>query len=603
MTVKLSDYVFRFLADLGVRHVFMLPGGGAMHLVDSAGRCEGLECICNLHEQACAIAAESYARVTNNLGVLLVTTGPGGTNAVTGVAAAWLESTPCLVVSGQVKRSDMKGTTGLRQLGPQELDIVSIVKSITKFAVTVMDPQTIRFHLEKAVSIARSDRKGPVWIDIPLDVQAAQIEPAELPGFGDAGAPAAASIPPDLAKNVGRTIELLNDSERPILLVGNGIRLAAGVEALKDLVRILRIPVLSTWMGADLLSDAHPLFIGKPGMVASRGANFAVQNADFLLSIGARLDFSVTGFDQANFSRSSRKVVVDIDAAEIGKLRMNIDLALCVDAAVFMQEMLRQGKTLREKDRRSWLSRCKDWNLRYPVVLPEYRRQRQFVNTYLLGSILAEEASPSDLIIPGSSGAAIDTFWISFGVKENQRLFSTGGLGAMGFGIPASIGGCIAGGRRRTITVEGDGSFQMNIQELEIIARLRLPIKFFVINNQGYASIRAMQRTHFKGHLVGCDATSGMTLPDVVKQGHSYGIESIRISDSEGLRERIREILNSPGPSICEVMADPEQSVAPRVSSAVRPDGTMISKPLEDMWPFLDREEFLSNMLIPPLPE
>lgn len=602
--MKLSDYVFQYISSLGVQHVFMLPGGGAMHLVDSLGSCAGLHYIPVLHEQAAAIAAEAYARVTNNLGVALVTTGPGGTNAITGVAGAWLESTPCLVLSGQVKRADLKGSSGIRQRGPQELDIVEIVKSITKYAITVMDPETIRYHLEKAVYLAKSGRPGPVWLDIPLDVQAAQINPNEQKGFA-ANDESFASMPPSLlhSNEVGKIYQLLNEAERPVLLVGNGVRLAGAKEALRQLVETLNIPVLCTWAGSDMLADSHPLCFGKPGTVAPRGSNYTIQNADLVLAIGARMDVAVIGFDEAQFARAAKKIVVDVDLAEIKKFRMNVAVPVHADAGVFIGEMLRQKHRYRPRNISNWLDRCREWKEKYPVILPEYWKYEKYVNTYALGATLAGELTGEDLIIPGSSGVCIDTFWLSFEMKEGMRSFSTGGLGAMGFGIPAAMGGCIASGGKRTVCVDGDGGFQLNIQELETVKRMNLPIKYFVINNSGYASIRGMQRNHFKGRLVACDATSGLTLPNVLKQAEAYGIPAVRLEKQEDLVVKVREILAMPGPVVCEVMVDPDQTVGPRVSSVVKPDGQIVSRPLEDLWPFLNREEFYSNMIVPPLPE
>ena len=597
--MKLSDYVIRFIADLGVRHVFMLPGGGAMHLNDSLGSCPDVEAVCNLHEQASAIAAEAYARVAGTIGVALVTTGPGGTNALTGVAGAWLESTPCLIISGQVKRSDMKGDLGIRQLGLQELDIVSVVKTITKYAVTVTDPSSIRYHLEQALYLARSGRPGPVWIDIPLDVQAVQIDPATLPRF----VPPPSAQPGDdqvLCSRASETIGMLNDSQRPVLLAGNGIHVAGAEDDFLHLVDLLGIPVLTTWAGTDLLWDDHPLFFGKPGLLAPRGANFILQNSDCLLSIGARLDFAITGFDQSQFARRARKIVVDVDDAETRKFKIKIDMPVCADARSFIRMILERRESVKALDRSDWLSRCREWKTKYPVVLPEYREQSNYVNSYVFALVLSEELTDDELIVPGSSGGGVDTFWISFKAKRHQRLFSTGALGAMGFGIPAGIGGCLASGRKRTICVDGDGGFQLNIQDLETVARLKLPIKFFVLNNQGYASIRASQMNHF-GRLSGADSTSGLTLPDIVKVASAYGIASMRISNQRDLRREIRQVLDSPGPVVCDVMVAPDQPIAPRVSSAMRKDGTMVSRPLEDLWPFLERQEFLSNMIIPPL--
>ncbi len=603
--IKLSDYVMQFIADQGVKHVFMVPGGGAMHLNDSLGKQKDIEYVCNLHEQAAAIAAESYGRYTNNLGVVLVTTGPGGTNALTGVAGAWLASTPCLIISGQVKRADMKGTLGVRQLGQQELDIVSIVKTITKYAAVVIDPTMIRYHLEKAVFFARTGRKGPVWIDIPLDVQATQVDPDLLSGFDPAKEGLLSKSSTKLADKVSQLIALLNDAERPVLLLGHGIHYAGAEKVVLSLIKSLGCPVLTTWAGADLIPDSHPLLFGRPGLLSSRGANFTVQNSDLLITIGVRLDFDVTGFNQANFARAAKKAIVDIDVKEINKLRgkMSVDIPLEADASEFIREVLNQKNTIKNRDRGLWLNRCNNWKQKYPIILPEYWENNNLINIYVFTSILSDELKQSDLIIPGSSGAAIDAFWQTLKIKEGQRAFSTGGLGAMGFGIPASIGGCMASGGKRTVTVDGDGGFYMNVQELGMVAQRGLPIKYFILNNDGYASIRAMQRNHFKGRLVACDQSSGLFLPDALRVAESYGIRAVRVSKQSDLRRVINDVLSKPGPAICDVMLDPDQSIGPKASSAVRPDGSMVSKPLEDLAPFLDREEFYSTMIIPPLSE
>jgi acetolactate synthase-1/2/3 large subunit len=580
----------------------MLPGGGAMHLVDSLGRCRDLEFVSMLHEQSAAIAAEAYGRYTNNLGVAMVTTGPGGTNAVTGVAGAWLASTPCLFISGQVKRADLKGDSGVRQIGPQELDIVAIVKPITKYAIMVTDPSTIRYHLEKAAILARTGRKGPVWIDIPLDVQAALIEPDSLPGFNAAAEQAALPGKAALSEIVAAALRIFNKSERPVLLLGNGVHYAGAERDVLRLANLLNIPVLTTWIAADLLPDSHPLFLGRPGTVASRYANFTVQNSDCLIAIGARLDFDVTGFNQRMFARAAAKIVVDIDECELRKFngKMTIDLPVAADAGDFIRELLRQAEGIAPVDRSAWRARCVAWKQRYPVVLREYWETPHLINMYVFTTLLCEELPEDAVIIPGSSGAAIDAFWQTFGAKSGQRAFSTGGLGAMGFGIPAAIGGCIASGKKRTITVDGDGGFIMNVQELAVVAARRLPIKFFVMNNGGYASIRAMQRNHFKSNFVASGPGSGLFLPETVRIAASYGIPSTKFTDQATLRERIREVLAADGPMIAEVMLDPEQTLGPRASSAVRPDGSMVSKPLEDLAPFLDRAEFAANMIIPP---
>jgi acetolactate synthase-1/2/3 large subunit len=596
--MKLSDYVMEFVADQGVKHVFMLPGGGAMHLNDSLGRCKRLQYVCNLHEQACAIAAEAYAKVSGRLGVTMVTTGPGGTNAVTGVAGAWLDSMPCLFLSGQVKRADLK-RGGLRQLGSQEIDIVSIVQSITKYAVTVVQPETIRYHLEQALHLATSGRPGPVWLDIPLDVQAAQIDPAQLAGFTPAQQEQPAT---DISAATNKLLGFLKAAKRPVILAGNGIHIADAVPEFTRMIERLKAPVLTTWLAMDLIGDADPLFAGRPGSIAPRGANFALQNSDLLLVLGARLDMGLTGYAHDKLAREATKVMVDIDEAEIGKMKTPILLPIIADAGVFLREFNRQLAHAELPSYLPWVQRCQDWRQRYRVVQPEHRARQDRVSLYHFSEVLSEELSSADLVASGSSGSAVELILLAFKVKSGQRIFHTRGLGAMGFGLPASLGACLAGERRRTICIDGDGSFQMNIQELETVRRLQLPIKFFVVNNEGYASIRTSQQNYFQ-HLVAADATSGLTLPDMKKVAEAYGVRSVCIASPRDLREQIRAVLETPGPVVCEVLAPLEEQRAPRLSSMQRSDGTMVSKPLEDLWPFLDREEFRSNMLIPPLDE
>ena len=597
MEIKLSDYVFRRIAEEGVRHVFMVPGGGAMHLNDSLGR-SGLAYVCNLHEQASAIAAENYAKATGGLGVALVTCGPGGTNALTGVAGAWLDSTPCLFLSGQVKRADLASSRGVRSFGVQELDIVSMVRPITKYAATVTEPATIREHLDRALYEARSGRPGPVWLDIPLDVQAASVAPETQSKFETPATGAA----PDLELLVRQTIRILNESERPVILAGNGIRLAHAEDVFDEVATLLDVPLLTTWLAIDFLPDADPRFIGRPGAVAPRGPNFALQNADFLLSVGARLDLILTGYAHERFARAARKVVVDVDPAELRKMGFPVDVPVAADAGDFLRELLRQKAALRTRDRSAWWSRCRDWRRRYPVVLPEHLDRTGPVSVYALSDALSDLLDEGDVIVSGSSGAGIETFLLALRVKARQRVFHTTALGAMGYGIPAAIGACLGSGSRRTVVVDGDGGFQLNIQELETVARLKLPITFFVLDNNGYASIRASQQNHF-GRLTGADATSGLTLPDVEAVARAYGLATARIDDQADLRRALVEILGKCGPLVCRVRVLPDEDRTPRIASKLRPDGSMVSTPLEDLYPYLSREEFRSNMIVPTLDE
>jgi acetolactate synthase-1/2/3 large subunit len=599
-TVKLSDYVARFLVRRGVKHVFMLVGGAAMHLNDSIGACEQLVYVCNLHEQACAIAAEAYAKYDNRLGVAVVTAGPGGTNAITGVAGAWLDSTPVLVLSGQVKRADLKGDSGVRNMGPQELDLPTIVSSITKYAVTVKDPATIRYHLEKAVHLATSGRPGPVWLEIPLDVQAAQVDPQALAGYEPREVVGVARGG-ELRDYVRRTLDLLAAAERPFLLFGNGVRLAGATAEMRRLVDTMPAPFGLTWPALDLVPDDHPGLVGRPGPIAPRAPNFALQNADFLLSVGARLDLVCTAFAPERLARGAGKVMVDVDAAELAKLQPHLEFGVCADAGEFLRETLRQLARRSMPSVDAWIARCADWKTAYPLVAEDLPNSGP-VSMYSFTRSLCEALPEGALVVPASSGNSVEMFLLAYMAKADQRVFLTTGLGAMGFGLPAGIGACLAHGGRPTVCVEGDGGFQMNSHELEVVARLRLPLKVFVIDNGGYGSIVAAQSAYFD-RLVGSTPDSGLTLPGTLALAAAYGLQTDSIADQRDVADGIRRVLGSPGPCVCRVAALPDEARQPRVASYQRPDGSMASRPLEDMHPFLPRDEFLANMIVPPVPE
>lgn len=596
--MKLSDYVASFVVRQRVKHVFMLAGGGAMHLNDSFGHADGLEYVCVLHEQAAAVAAEAYARVSQNLGVALVTTGPGGSNAVTGVIAAWLDSTPCLFFSGQVKCQDSARDTPLRQLGVQELDIVSIVTPVTKYAFTVSDPLSIRYHLEKAAHLARSGRPGPVWLDIPLDVQAADIVPEQLSGFiPEPVSPAGGS----LQQVAGQVLQILDCAERPVILVGNGVRLAGAERAFVELAETMGVPVLTTRLGVDLMPYSHPLHAGMPGMIASRSANFTLQNSDCLLVLGARLDMALIAYAPERLARGAYKIMVNIDQAEIDKLGSAINLGISAHVGEFIRALRNAGdESLARLARPEWLARCRAWKQRYPFVLPPHRTS-EAVSVYGFSDALADLLMGNDVVLPGSSGVACEIFLNAFRAKAGQRIFHNKGTGAMGFGQPAALGACLASGRRRTVCIDGDGGFHMNAQELETVRRLNLPIKFFVIDNAGYASIRASQVNYFQ-RMTGADQSSQMSLPSILKVASAYGVEVVDMVDPVTMRETIARVLASPGPVVCRVQAIPDEPREPRVTSFRKPDGAMDSMPLEDMWPLLPRDEFMDNMIVEPLP-
>ncbi len=596
--MKLSDYVLQRIAEQGVKHIFLVPGGGAMHLNDSLGRRTDIAYVANLHEQAAAIAAEAYARVTGNLGVCMVTTGPGGTNAITGLIGAWLDSTPCLFISGQVKCADLKTGTQLRQLGFQEIDIVTIVQSVTKYAVTITDPNSIARHLDKAFYLAKSGRPGPVWIDIPLDVQAAMIDPSTLQRYKPEQPTATKT---DLHELARKTLQLLSQSERPILMAGNGIRTAKAIEQFQRLIDVLQIPVQTTWLGLDFITDDDPLFAGRPGVIAPRGANFALQNSDFFLSIGTRIDMFLSGYAHQNFARAARKVICDIDEAEIKKLKMNIEIPVVADVRDFIQALLDVAPEFKKSDCKEWFNRIAQWKSRYPLTAPVDSKNQQKISAYTFSSMLSDEIPEDALIVPGSSGFACEIFLLMLKIKKGQRCFHNHATGAMGFALPATIGACFAANKKTVISVDGDGGFQLNIQELATIATHHLPIKFFIINNNGYASIRASQNGYFAGNKVACDTDSGLKLPDVLRIAEAYGIRSEKIDQSGDVRAQIRRILASKDPVVCEVEVIPDEPRVPRLSSTHRKDGLLVSKPLEDLFPFLDRDEFADNMLIPML--
>lgn len=598
--IKLSDYVIRFLCEAGVHRIFMLTGGGCMHLVDSVGRQPGLEYVCCLHEQAVAFAAQAHAEFTGTLSAALVTTGPGGTNSITGLAAAWIDSTPTIFLSGQVKRADRLTSRGVRSMGPQEVDIVPVVKPMTKFAKTLLEPNDVRYELELALHLANSGRRGPVWLDIPLDVQSQMVDEKKLRELS----PEPPCKREDLKDNVSAAIALLKRAQRPVLFIGNGARKAHEQGLVQELADRLKIPVLLTWKSMDMLPEDYPWFSGRPGSVASRAANFTQQNADYILVIGARLDMPQVAFSHSNFARAAKKVLVDVDPLEVAKFEMAIDVPLVADAAEFISEFLKQLRDACLPEVNAWVHKTKEWDRKYPVILPEYWQQNSdFVNLYVLVDVLSDLCTPEDVLAPGSSGACSDVFLQCFRLKQGQRVVNSPSLGAMGTGLPGSIGTCLASGRRRTICVNGDGGFQLNIQELETVRRLDLPIKYFILCNGTYASIMATQRNYFQGRMVGSDPSSHLTLPNVLKVAEAYGIQGYRIDDHTHIRDRVQAVLDLAGPVVCAVNVSSDQVTAPRATSSVRPDGTIVSLPMEDMAPRLSRDTFLSEMLIPPLPE
>ncbi|MCM1217597.1 MAG: thiamine pyrophosphate-binding protein [Lachnospiraceae bacterium] len=583
--IKLSDYVFQFLEEKGIKQAFMLPGGGAMHLVDSIGK-SGISYVCCLHEQAASIAAEAYGQHTNTPGLVLVTSGPGATNAITGVTAGYIDSTPMIIISGQAKRSDLVGDTGVRQIGSQEVQIVPMVQPITKYAVQVLEPSKIKYYLEKAYHEATSGRPGPVWLAIPLDVQAYMLDEQTLEGYIPEGKGEAAAI----ADAVSETIELLKTAKKPLLLAGNGIKLAGAEDLLYRVMEKLQIPVQTTWKSIDLLGEEDPLYVGHPGIMGDRGANLILQDADLLLSVGCRLDTSITAFNDRNFAKSAKKIIVDIDAKEIARMDMDKAVALPCDAGDFLTALLQKIEelsfTVEREERTSWLSYCREIRKKYPVIVQAHKDAEGYVSAYHFIDELCRLLRDDDVIVPESSGGAGEITYQAFRLKKGQKMKNAAGLGSMGFGLPYAIGSCIANQGRRTILINGDGAFQLNIQELETLYRLKLPVKMFIWNNDGYASIRSMQRNHFNGHYVAGDRSSGLTMPAISKVAQAYGFKTYCIHDNRELDEMLPELMKDDMPLLCELMVLPEETVSPRVQAIVGENGKMTSGLLEKMWPY-----------------
>lgn len=602
--MKLSDYLVHSLENLGVKHVFLISGGGNIHLIDSIGKSTKIHYICNHHEQASATAAESYARVTGNMGVCLVTTGPGSTNAITGVLGAWQDSIPILVISGQVKRELLSWKTdkNLRQYGDQEVNIIEIVKSITKYAVTVMDSSSIRYHFEKAVHLAKSGRPGPVWLDIPLDIQGSSVDTSSLRGFDPKELTSSYETNKQKIKEIVKeVVQKLEKAERPVLYAGNGIRLSGATEEFLELIDIVKIPVLLSYAGYDLLPDAHPCYFGRAHAFGQRAANFILQNSDFLLSIGARLDIRTIGFTYKAFARAAYKVIVDIDRAELAKPILSPDLPVNCDAKEFIIEMISQ---LRQKPFKKnisdWLNYGRRLNKKYPVVLPQFWKEKEYVNSYCFIETIGKYLKENEIIVLSDGVGPLNCMYQAFTVKKRQRIILNNGCAQMGYGLPAAIGAAFAtGAQKRIVCFEGDGSLQLNIHELQVMKHHNLPIKLFIYENDGYQSIKNTQKNLFEGRLVAVNAKSGVSCPDLVKVAHAYGFGVVEIHTHQDMERKIKKVLSSRGPMVCVIHAARDLMVTPKLMARKLPNGQFASPPLEDMGPFLPRDEFEGNMIIP----
>jgi acetolactate synthase I/II/III large subunit len=611
--VRLSDYVASLLVAHGVKHVFMLTGGGAMHLNDALGRADGLEYICCHHEQALSMAAESYTRLSGRIAALNVTTGPGGINALNGVHGAYTDSIAMIILSGQVKRETLRANApvALRQLGDQEADIVAMVKPITKFAAIVENPQDIRYLLEKALTLATTGRPGPVWIDIPIDIQAALIDPETLRGFDPLveGFGQHFALPAEYGWLTGdrlrdaarKVVAALRSAERPVILPGTGVRISGAHADFLKLVEKLGIPVAPGWNAQDVIDDANPCYVGRPGTVGDRAGNFAVQNADLLLVLGCRLNIRQISYNFAAFARAATKIMVDIDAAEIGKPTLSIDMPVHADLAAFLPVLLEELEGYEAPvAHHTYLDWALERRHRYNPVLPEYWETKDVINPYCFTETLFEQLEPDEVIVMADATAAVVTVQAAK-LKSGQRIYSNSGAASMGYDLPATIGAwhAMPEGAKRLICMAGDGSIMQNLQELQTIVGQAIPAKIFLYNNSGYHSIRQAQQAYLNGYSVGCGPDSGVTFPDFGKIAHAFGLHYVRTSDHADMAQAIRTTLASEGPAICEVIIDKTQNFAPKVSSKRLEDGSMVTAPMEDLAPFLPRAELEGNMLIP----
>lgn len=598
MKMKVAQFIADFLVKQGVTDVFTVTGGGAMHLNDALGHKEGLHSTYNHHEQACSIAAEGYARATGRVAAVCVTSGPGGTNAITGVLGGWQDSIPMFIISGQVKRETTTWSTEvpLRQLGDQEFQIVDTVKTMTKYAVMVTEPTEIRYHLEKAWFLCMNGRKGPVWLDIPLDVQAAPIETEELTGFDPSELEAQENPVYDtsLTKEI---LSRLQAARRPVVFAGTGIRLGEAYDEFLQLIDKLGIPVVTAWNAHDVLWDEHPLYCGRPGTVGTRGGNFVVQNSDLLLVLGCRLNIRQISYNYHDFAKQAYKIVVDIDEAELRKPTVQVDLPVHANVKDVMQALLTADYAGTTKPQQEWLIWAREINQKYPATLPSYYEKETPINPYVFITKLSQQLAEGDDVICGNGSACVITFQAAE-LKKKQRLFTNSGCAAMGYGFPAALGVCVAREGKRVICIDGDGSFQMNLQELQTVVYNWLNMKLIIINNNGYHSIRQTQTNLFKGEpLVGVCDGNGLSFPDFEKLAYAYGIPYVRIDSLTNVEAGLDKLLHTEGPVLCEVLVDEKQNFEPKLSSKVLPDGRIVSPPIDDMFPFLPKEEYEANHL------
>ena len=595
--MRVADFIADFIfEELNVKHVFMVTGAGIMHLTDGVASHPKLQAICPHHEQTSSMAIDAYSRASENFGVGFFTSGPGGTNAVTGLCGAWQDSVPCLFISGQVKKKETTNNAkipGLRQFGVQELDMIPIVKSACKYATTLNDPNKVKYEFEKAVHIAKSGRPGPVWIQIPMDVQSSIIDETKLNGFEHDDV-----IPTASDAEVDKIIKLLKKSKRPVIIAGQGIRISGAISLLEKFTSKFKIPVVTPFLGIDTIKSDLLQYVGKTGVKGDRPANFAMQNSDLIIAIGTSLHVTVIGYTYKHFAREAKKIVIDIDKKSHKKKTIDIDSFILSDAKKFFEKIIKFTENETLNDYAKWIKQCNEWKKKYPVCLPEYKQNKKSLNSYLLIDTLCKHSKKNDIFVSDAGGTYYATCQAIQLTKPGQRYITSGAMATMGYSLPAAIGISVATNKGRVIALTGDGSFQQNLQELQTLIEYDLPVKLFVLNNDGYESIRVSQKNYFDNRLIGESNQSGVSFPDTLKIAKAYGIKAVRIRNYQELENKLDGILNFDKAVIVDVIIPRDQPIIPTVSSVVNPDGTMSSRPLEDMAPFLDREEYKKNLYI-----
>jgi len=601
--MRVADLIAKSLADHGIDTFFMVTGGGAMHLNDAIGRDKRLKVLCCHHEQAAAMAADSYFRLSGRLAAVNVTTGPGGLNALNGVFGAWTDSLGMVVVSGQIKRetSIRHLQLPLRQLGDQEVDILPVVQPITKFVAFLNDPTDARYLIEKAIHVARTGRPGPVWIDVPIDVQAMNVDPAALRGFAPDAEPADRESEGRLSgaalnKAAAEILARLAKAKRPIVMPGSGVRIAGATQDFLRFVEKAGLPVATAFNAHDLIWESHALAVGRPGTIGNRGGNFALQNADLVLVLGCRLNIRQIGYNWQAFASRAELIMVDADRNELAKPTLSVDLPVHADLAELLPRLAAGADPAMAARIAPWVAWCKERHARYPVVLPEYRLKQVPINPYCFMDKLSDRLPDDVAVVTGDATACITAFQ-TLRLKQGQRLYSSSGSASMGYDLPAAIGAARAGMAGTIVCLAGDGSIMMNLQELQTIRGNRMPIKIFLLNNGGYHSIRQTQKAYFADSLIGFSPATGVSLPNWERIAYGFDLPFRRAKQLDELDGAIAETITREGPQFCEIVLDPEQPFSPRVSSRRLENGTMVSSPLEDMAPFLSREELAENMI------